>query len=255
AIAGQAVEAKARLESASQKISDNIRVIDDIAFQTNLLALNAAVEAARAGEAGKGFAVVASEVRTLAQRSGEAAKDISGLISSSNDEVGAGVKLVRQAGDQLARILEASRKVAATIADISAASGEQANGIDEMSQAVAHLDEMTQANAALAEQSAASAGSLSGRIGQLNDLVATFRTGREAAGQSASPQAHAAAPARPAKAAPAVPARPTPAAATTAPEPARLRQLAEAAFVQSRTAPAPRKVANGRAIDTGWEEF
>ncbi|MEZ2410030.1 methyl-accepting chemotaxis protein [Bosea sp. RCC_152_1] len=255
AIAGQAVEAMARIESASQKISDIIRVIDDIAFQTNLLALNAAVEAARAGEAGKGFAVVASEVRTLAQRSGEAAKDISGLISSSNDEVGAGVKLVRQAGDQLARILEASRKVAATIADISAAAGEQANGIDEMSQAVAHLDEMTQANAALAEQSAASAGSLSGRIGQLNDLVATFRTGREAAGQSAYPQAHAAAPARPAKAAPAVPARPTPAAATTAPEPARLRQLAEAAFVQSRTAPAPRKVANGRAIDTGWEEF
>jgi methyl-accepting chemotaxis protein len=248
AIAGQAVEAMARIESASQKISDIIRVIDDIAFQTNLLALNAAVEAARAGEAGKGFAVVASEVRTLAQRSGEAAKDISGLISSSNDEVGAGVKLVRQAGDQLARILEASRKVAATIADISAASGEQANGIDEMSQAVAHLDEMTQANAALAEQSAASAGSLSGRIGQLNDLVATFRTGREAAGQSASPQAHAAAPARPAKVASAVP-------AATAPEPARLRQLAEAAFVQSRTAPAPRKVANGRAIDTGWEEF
>ncbi|MEZ2406967.1 methyl-accepting chemotaxis protein [Bosea sp. RCC_152_1] len=255
AIAGQAVEAMARIESASQKISDIIRVIDDIAFQTNLLALNAAVEAARAGEAGKGFAVVASEVRTLAQRSGEAAKDISGLISSSNDEVGAGVKLVRQAGDQLARILEASRKVAATIADISAASGEQANGIDEMSQAVAHLDEMTQANAALAEQSAASAGSLSGRIGQLNDLVATFRTGREAAGQSGYPQAHAAAPARPAKAPPAVPARPAPAAATTAPEPARLRQLAEAAFVQSRTAPAPRKVANGRAIDTGWEEF
>ncbi|PZN94971.1 MAG: hypothetical protein DCF30_19635, partial [Hyphomicrobiales bacterium] len=103
AIAGHAVEAMARIESASQKISDIIRVIDDIAFQTNLLALNAAVEAARAGDAGKGFAVVASEVRTLAQRSSEAAKDISALISSSNSEVGEGVKLVRQAGDQLSQ--------------------------------------------------------------------------------------------------------------------------------------------------------
>ena len=181
AIAGQAVDAMARIESASQKISDIIRVIDDIAFQTNLLALNAAVEAARAGDAGKGFAVVASEVRTLAQRSGEAAKDISALISSSNIEVGEGVKLVRQAGESLERILAASQKVAATIADISSASGEQANGIDEMSQAVAHLDEMTQQNAALAEQSAASAGSLSGKIGQLNDLVAAFRTGQDSA--------------------------------------------------------------------------
>jgi methyl-accepting chemotaxis protein len=184
AIAGQAVDAMVRIETASQKISDIIRVIDDIAFQTNLLALNAAVEAARAGDAGKGFAVVASEVRTLAQRSSAAAKDISGLISSSNAEVGEGVKLVRRAGDSLIRILDASQKVAATIAEISAASGEQASGIDEMSQAVAHLDEMTQANAALSEQSAASAASLSSRIGQLNDLVAAFRTG----------QAHAAPP-------------------------------------------------------------
>jgi len=252
-IAGQAVEAMARIETASQKISDIIRVIDDIAFQTNLLALNAAVEAARAGDAGKGFAVVASEVRTLAQRSGEAAKDISGLISSSNAEVTEGVKLVRQAGESLTRILEASQKVSATIADISSASGEQANGIDEMSQAVAHLDEMTQQNAALAEQSAASASSLSGRIGQLNDLVATFRTRREAAsGRLAAPVAVNA---RPAPA----PARAIPVAAGGS-EPQRLRQLAEAAFVQSRTlptkpAPAPRKVANARAQDAGWEEF
>ncbi len=179
AIAGQAVDAMARIETASQKISDIIRVIDDIAFQTNLLALNAAVEAARAGDAGKGFAVVASEVRTLAQRSSSAAKDISALISSSNNEVGEGVKLVRQAGEALEQILTASKKVASTIAEISAASSEQASGIDEMSQAVAHLDEMTQQNAALSEQSAASAGSLSNRIGQLNDLVAAFRTGPE----------------------------------------------------------------------------
>ncbi len=160
AIAGQAVDAMARIESASERISDIIRMIDDIAFQTNLLALNAAVEAARAGDAGKGFAVVASEVRTLARRSSEAAKDIAALISSSNSEVGEGVKLVREAGEQLSQILAASERVAATIADISAAAGEQANGIDEMSQAVAHLDDMTQQNAALSEQSAASAASL-----------------------------------------------------------------------------------------------
>ncbi|MGO4171427.1 methyl-accepting chemotaxis protein, partial [Bosea sp. TAF32] len=176
-----------------------------------------------------------------------------------------GVKLVRQAGEQLARILEASQKVAATIADISAASGEQANGIDEMSQAVAHLDEMTQQNAALAEQSAASANALSGRIGQLNELVATFRTGREAVGQSSYPQplASAAATARPVKAVPRAAARPVavsnmaPAASAKAPaaEPERLRKLAEAAFAQSKTIPAPRKVANGRAQDAGWEEF
>src|SRR5690606_11853201 len=135
-------------EDASRKISDIIRVIDDIAFQTNLLALNAAVEAARAGDAGKGFAVVASEVRTLAQRSGEEAKDISGLISSSNTEVEAGVKLVRQAGDALTRIVDASRKVQTTVSEVAAASAEQANGIEEMSQTVAHMDEMTQQNAA-----------------------------------------------------------------------------------------------------------
>ncbi len=188
AIAGKAVDAMARIESASTKISDIIRVIDDIAFQTNLLALNAAVEAARAGDAGKGFAVVASEVRTLAQRSSEAAKDISALISSSNAEVGEGVKLVRQAGEQLSQILAASEKVAATIAEISAASGEQASGIDEMSQAVAHLDEMTQQNAALSEQSAASAGSLSGKIAQLNDLVAAFKTGPDSGLSRGYPQ-------------------------------------------------------------------
>jgi methyl-accepting chemotaxis protein len=246
AIVTDAVSAMARIEEASKKISDIIRVIDDIAFQTNLLALNAAVEAARAGDAGKGFAVVASEVRTLAQRSGEAAKDISGLISSSNSEVEQGVKLVRQAGDALTRIVSASQKVTGTIQDISAATGEQANGIEEMSQAVAHLDEMTQANAALAEESAASAGSLSGRIGELNALVSAFRTGEGAL---------AAAPARPA----APPANDS--------EPERLRQLAEAAFAQSQAAPrrerpatppapAPaRKVANARAGDAGWEEF
>ncbi|WP_420101313.1 methyl-accepting chemotaxis protein [Bosea sp. (in: a-proteobacteria)] len=181
-IVSDAVEAMNRIEIASRKISDITGVIDEIAFQTNLLALNAAVEAARAGDAGKGFAVVASEVRTLAQRSGDAAKDITALIVESGGEVAQGVQLVRSAGEVLQQIVEASRKVAATVSDISAASAEQANGIDEMSQTVAHMDEMTQQNAALAEESAASATSLSDQIGRLNQLVSSFRTGADTAG-------------------------------------------------------------------------
>ncbi len=179
AIVGDAVEAMNRIETASKKISDITSVIDEIAFQTNLLALNAAVEAARAGDAGKGFAVVASEVRTLAQRSGDAAKDITALISESGREVEQGVGLVRSAGEVLERIVAASGKVAATVSDISSASAEQANGIDEMSQTVAHMDEMTQQNAALAEESAASATSLMSQIQHLNELVASFRTGAD----------------------------------------------------------------------------
>ncbi|CAN7293215.1 methyl-accepting chemotaxis protein [Bosea sp. LjRoot90] len=189
AVASQAVDAMARIEQASKKISDITSVIDEIAFQTNLLALNAAVEAARAGDAGKGFAVVASEVRTLAQRSAEAAKDITALIAQSGVEVEQGVGLVRAAGEALNQIVEASKKVSATVSDISAASAEQANGIDEMSQTVAHMDEMTQQNAALAEESAASAGSLSGQIRRLNELVASFRTGDDAAILTGTPVA------------------------------------------------------------------
>ncbi|HEV7324355.1 MAG TPA: methyl-accepting chemotaxis protein [Bosea sp. (in: a-proteobacteria)] len=189
AVAGQAVDAMTRIEQTSRKISDITSVIDEIAFQTNLLALNAAVEAARAGDAGKGFAVVASEVRTLAQRSADAAKDIKTLISESGAEVEQGVGLVRAAGEALSRIVEASRKVSATVSDISAAAAEQANGIDEMSQTVAHMDEMTQQNAALAEESAASATSLSGQIGRLNQLVSSFRTGGDGQPRTSAPVA------------------------------------------------------------------
>lgn len=235
AIAGQAVEAMARIETASTKIADIIRVIDDIAFQTNLLALNAAVEAARAGDAGKGFAVVASEVRTLAQRSSAAAKDIAALISSSNAEVEGGVKLVRKAGESLVAILEASRRVASTISEISTASGEQASGLDEMSQAVAHLDEMTQANAALAEQSAASSTALTGRTSELNELIASFRIGEGVGLQR-----------------------------ITSNEPERLRQLAQNAFQETRRpsqaagarSPRPQRRAVGAPHSShGWEEF
>ncbi|GGH06117.1 hypothetical protein GCM10007036_00370 [Alsobacter metallidurans] len=230
-IVSQAVDAMARIELASQKITDITSVIDDIAFQTNLLALNAAVEAARAGEAGKGFAVVASEVRTLAQRSSEAAKDITGLINSSTQEVAQGVKLVRSAGEVLDKIVGASQRVASTVGEISTASAEQANGIDEMSQAVAQMDQMTQQNAALAEESAASASSLSSQIERLNEIVATFRTRAGSAGHAARP------------------------AGT---EPARLRELAAEAFkskaakapARTQVVPAARKAANG-----GWDEF
>jgi len=175
-IVSQAVDAMSRIEKSSAQISDITSVIDDIAFQTNLLALNAAVEAARAGDAGKGFAVVASEVRALAQRSGEAAKDIKALIGSSSSEVAQGVELVNAAGKSLGQIVAASKTLSETVADIAAAAGEQANGIDEMSQVVAHMDEMTQQNAALSEQSAASAQALADQIDRLNMLVATFRT-------------------------------------------------------------------------------
>jgi len=200
AIVTDAVDAMARIEAASRKISDITSVIDEIAFQTNLLALNAAVEAARAGDAGKGFAVVASEVRTLAQRSGEAAKDITTLIGESGREVEQGVTLVRSAGEALRQIVAASHKVSSTVSDISAASAEQANGINEMSQTLAHMDEMTQQNAALAEQSAASATSLTNQIQHLNELVSSFRTHLSAPGRRSVP-VPAARPASPRRAA------------------------------------------------------
>ncbi|MHB2166867.1 methyl-accepting chemotaxis protein [Alsobacter sp. R-9] len=180
-IAGEAVDAMTRIEQASGKITEITSVIEEIAFQTNLLALNAAVEAARAGEAGKGFAVVAAEVRTLAQRSSEAARDIGALISSSTREIGQGVRLVRDAGTTLGRIVEASQKVANTVEEISVAATEQASGIDEVSQAVAHMDEMTQQNAALAEASSASAGAVLDQFERLQALAAGYRTDAEPA--------------------------------------------------------------------------
>jgi methyl-accepting chemotaxis protein len=173
-VTAQAVDAMARIEGASQKISDIISVIDEIAFQTNLLALNAAVEAARAGDAGKGFAVVASEVRTLAQRSAQASKEIKALIIDSGNQVKDGVKLVNEAGGSLGEIVASVKRVADIVSEIAAASAEQAAGVEQVNSAVTQMDEMTQKNAALVEESTAAARSLEEQAAELTELMAFF---------------------------------------------------------------------------------
>jgi len=179
AVVGQAVEAMARIEDSSRKISDIIGVIDEIARQTNLLALNAAVEAARAGEAGRGFAVVASEVRSLAQRSSQAAKDIKDLITSSSSQVQDGVDLVNRAGGSLAEIVESIKRVVEIVSQIADASGEQATGIDQIKRALSQMDEVTQQNSALVEENAAAAKALELRSQAMDERVSIFRLDRE----------------------------------------------------------------------------
>lgn len=163
------------INESSQKIADIIGVIDGIAFQTNILALNAAVEAARAGDQGRGFAVVASEVRTLAQRSANAAKDIKGLISDSVKKIENGNVLVGKSGETMKEIVVAIKRVNDIMAEIAAASNEQSSGIEEVSTAVSQMDEMTQQNAALVEEAAAAAESLQSQADQLTQRVAMFR--------------------------------------------------------------------------------
>ena len=163
------------INSASRRIADIIGTIDGIAFQTNILALNAAVEAARAGEQGRGFAVVASEVRSLAQRSAEAAREIKSLIKTSVERVEAGTRLVQDAGTAMGDIVGGVQRVTDVIGEISAATTEQSTGLRQINQAVAGLDQMTQQNAALVEQSAAAAESLRDQASRLSGLVGTFR--------------------------------------------------------------------------------
>ncbi|MDR3369408.1 methyl-accepting chemotaxis protein [Rhodoferax sp.] len=176
AVVRQVVSTMEDINVSSRKIADIIGVIDGIAFQTNILALNAAVEAARAGEQGRGFAVVASEVRSLAQRSAEAAKEIKLLINTSVEKVASGTKLVSDAGSTMNDIVQSVRKVADVIGEITAASGEQSTQISGVNQAIGGLDQMTQQNAALVEQSAAAAESLRDQADQLARAVAVFKT-------------------------------------------------------------------------------
>ncbi len=186
-IVEQTVAAMAAIDVSSKKIADIISVIDEIAFQTNLLALNAAVEAARAGDQGRGFAVVASEVRSLAQRSASAAKEIKELIHDSVGKVGEGSRLVSESGRHLGEIVASVKKVSDVVGEISNASQEQAASAEEISRAVLQMDESTQQNAAMVEEASAAAGSMNDQAARLRQLTAFFKL-RSAEPQDSAPQ-------------------------------------------------------------------
>ena len=172
----RAIEAMAAIEHSAHEIGQIISVIDGIAFQTNLLAINAGVEAARAGEAGKGFAVVATEVRALAQRSADAAQSIKALITTSGEQVGAGVELVRESGTRLETIVRRIGEISALTGSIAGSATRQAASLSQINAAMREMDRMTQQNAAMVEESSAATRSLAAEAVRLNELVATFRT-------------------------------------------------------------------------------
>jgi len=186
AVVGQVVQTMSSINASSKKIVDIISVIDGIAFQTNILALNAAVEAARAGEQGRGFAVVATEVRTLAQRSAAAAKEIKELISDSVSKVEDGTRLVDEAGATMDEIVSAVKCVTDIMSEISAASQEQSSGIEQVNQAVSQMDEVTQQNAALVEEAAA-AESMQDQAQALTQAVTIFKLSSNGAHAAATP--------------------------------------------------------------------
>nr|WP_315241634.1 methyl-accepting chemotaxis protein [uncultured Albidiferax sp.] len=175
AAVGEVVETMLAISASSKKIVDIIEVIEGIAFQTNILALNAAVEAARAGEQGRGFAVVASEVRTLAQRSADAAKEIKGLIGNSVQQVESGSQRVDQAGRTMQEIVQAVHQVTEVLAEMTQASAEQSAGIEHVNQAVVQLEAVTQQNASLVEETAAAAASMASQVELLQEAVDTFK--------------------------------------------------------------------------------
>ncbi|WP_293779401.1 methyl-accepting chemotaxis protein [uncultured Oxalicibacterium sp.] len=179
-VVGQVVNTMTEINDASRRIVDIIAVIDGIAFQTNILALNAAVEAARAGEQGRGFAVVASEVRNLAQRSAAAAKEIKSLIDASVDKVDNGSRLVAEAGVTMQDVVASVKRVTDVVAEITAASREQSEGIEQINLAITQMDETTQQNAALVEQAAAAAQSLQEQADRLTQTVGVFQLDAQA---------------------------------------------------------------------------
>lgn len=174
-VVGQVVETMNLINQSSKAMTEIITVIEGIAFQTNILALNAAVEAARAGEQGRGFAVVATEVRSLAQRSANAAKEIQAIIGNSVGKVESGTKLVKEAGETMQDIVTAVNRVTAMMAEIQIASAEQKEGIQRVSEAISHIDEMTQQNAKLAEQATATSVTVHSQTGKLSETVEKFK--------------------------------------------------------------------------------
>ena len=238
AVVGQVVQTMSSINESSKKIVDIISVIDGIAFQTNILALNAAVEAARAGEQGRGFAVVATEVRTLAQRSAAAAKEIKELISDSVSKVEDGTRLVDEAGSTMDEIVSAVKRVTDIMAEISAASQEQSSGIEQVNQAVTQMDEVTQQNAALVEEAAAAAESMQEQAQTLTQAVSTFKL---SGGSSHTP----------------TPVKRSNRPATVAKLPNRgpaTKKAAVSSNSESTSSAQPRKVASGGGGDE-WEEF
>ena len=245
-VVGQVVDSMRHITESSRKISDIIGTIDGIAFQTNILALNAAVEAARAGEQGRGFAVVASEVRSLAQRSAEAAKEIKTLINVSVETVESGSRQVEQAGLTMGEIVSSVQRVTDLIGEITASSSEQREGIGHVNQAVANLDQMTQQNAALVEESAAAASALHDQAQRLAEVVSVFNVGHVAAStlRPAPTQQYA----------PRQAPRPAPKLAAKPAVKARLASAAPKSIAAPTRAPAPVQTA-AKGGEGDWESF
>jgi methyl-accepting chemotaxis protein len=236
-VVSQVIDTMVTINASAKKIVDIIGVIDGIAFQTNILALNAAVEAARAGEQGRGFAVVATEVRTLAQRSAAAAKEIKILIDESVQAVDTGTKLVDQAGSTMTEVVDSVKRVTDIMAEITAASQEQTSGIEQINIAIIQMDEVTQQNASLVEEAAAAAESLQDQARNLAEVVSVFKMTANASTFVASPGTAE----RPKIV-------PRPKLTILSNTGRNVRQIAKPVTIKKR-------VANSRSLETEWEEF